>query len=402
MKTGLIVLQSIASSVLRSASPKRQLCQGKTWALPLAFLHVSKLAGCSNPRNRLSAASFFATAGIGLVGGGTAATMCSNDSQSAHDISSKRKSIDEPTKTPRHNSSLPFPEESLRHDTYSGVTLDVSKLPGALLATIDPDTFKSLLSQALEIWQIEDRRGIWIRIPTSYSHLISPATTLGFDFQHAEPGYCVLTKWLPADTPSRLPNGPTHQVGIGALVIHPLTGKMLAVQERTGPAAARKLWKMPTGLTDPGEDIATAAVRELKEETGLDCVFDKIICFRQSHGGLFNRSDMFFICLCKLAPKYEEVLKNGGEIEISPQEEEILCADWMDLEDYAHQSVWRESPLYKEMNGAMIRAARSGITFSSVHQEGNDDERESHGFVAKNLPVGIRPGSNTIYVSSKL
>lgn len=45
----------------------------------------------------------------------------------------------------------------------------------------------------------------------------------------------------------------THQVGIGALVVHPTSGKMLAVQERTGPAAKRKLWKMPTGLTDPGE-----------------------------------------------------------------------------------------------------------------------------------------------------
>ena len=31
------------------------------------------------------------------------------------------------------------------------------------------------------------------------------------------------------------------QVGIGALVIHPTTGKMLAVQERTGPAAKRKV-----------------------------------------------------------------------------------------------------------------------------------------------------------------
>jgi len=75
---------------------------------------------------------------------------------------------------------------------------------------------------------------------------------------------------------SRLPDGPTHQIGIGALVIHPVSGKMLAVRERSGPAARAKLWKMPTGLTDPGEDIAAAAVRELKEETGLDCVFDRM------------------------------------------------------------------------------------------------------------------------------
>jgi len=95
---------------------------------------------------------------------------------------------------------------------------------------------------------------------------------------------------------------------------------------------------MPTGLTDPGEDIAEAAVRELKEETGLDCVFDKIICFRQAHGGLFNRSDMFFICLCKLKPEYEEkVIKEGESIVLLPQEEEILMADWIDMDFYANQ-----------------------------------------------------------------
>jgi len=154
---------------------------------------------------------------------------------------------------------------------------------------------------------------------------------------------------------------------------------------------------MPTGLTDPGEDIAAAAVRELKEETGLDVEFEKIICFRQAHGGLFNKSDMFFVCLCKLAPKYETLVKQGGEIELLPQEEEILCADWIDLEDYAVQGVWSQSPLCKEMNKAMINAARKGISYSS-----SGDGDEAHGFVSKVLPVGFRPGNNAIYVSSKL
>lgn len=88
----------------------------------------------------------------------------------------------------------------------------------------------------------------------------------------------------------------------------------------------------------------------------------------------------------------------GGEIELLPQEEEILMAEFIDMKDYAEQSLWKESPLYKEMNGAMLRAARKGIDYSSS----GDDDDESHGFVAKNLPVGHRPGSHTIYVSSKL
>jgi len=55
------------------------------------------------------------------------------------------------------------------------------------------------------------------------------------------------------------------------------------------------------------------------------------------------------------------------------------------------------------MNGAMIRAARRGIVYSGDDgSSSGDDDDGAHGFVAKNLPVGFRPGSNTIYVSSKL
>ena len=121
------------------------------------------------------------------------------------------------------------------------------------LAEDSSSSFGDMLSNALAIWSDEGRRGIWIRIPTSHAHLIESATKLGFDFQFAEPGVCVLTKWLPKDTESRLPNGPSHQVGVGVLVLHPITGKMLVVQERSGPAAARKLWKVSVTSHDKME-----------------------------------------------------------------------------------------------------------------------------------------------------
>lgn len=53
--------------------------------------------------------------------------------------------------------------------------------------------------------------------------------------------------------------------------------------------------------------------------------------------------------------------------------------------------------LYTEMNKAMLNAARKGIEYSS-----SENGDEAHGFVSKVLPVGFRPGSNAIYVSSKL
>lgn len=45
-------------------------------------------------------------------------------------------------------------------------------------------------------------------------------------------------------------------------------GKVLAVSRRDDPTA----FGLPGGKVDPGEDLATAAARELKEETGLDAV----------------------------------------------------------------------------------------------------------------------------------
>mmetsp|Transcript_24828 Transcript_24828/g.52620 ORF Transcript_24828/g.52620 Transcript_24828/m.52620 type:complete len:432 (+) Transcript_24828:163-1458(+) len=424
MKTGLFLLQSVASSAFRSGGRGSSSCTTtiRRWSNQISS------ASSKSPSPYIHAGSgvaFLST--FAMLGGGSTVALCSssNDDTDESRVATAtatiaKKSIDEPDNTPTHNPMLPFPESSLRHDTYNGVTVDLTTITNQHQSSVsldDADAFSDMLSKSLEIWTDEKRKGIWLKVPTTHSHLITPATQRhGFDFQHAEPGYCVLTKWLPKDSQSRLPNGPTHQVGIGALVLHPTTGKMLAVQERTGPAAKRKLWKMPTGLTDPGEDIATAAVRELKEETGLDCIFDRIICFRQAHGGLFNRSDMFFVCLCKLTPEQEENVKQGGEVELLPQEEEILMADWIDMEDYAQQMVWRESPLYKEMNGAMIKAAKKGITYSTSSSSGDvasdctlngedggeEDDDESHGFVAKNLPVGFRPGKNTIYVSSKL
>lgn len=175
-----------------------------------------------------------------------------------------------------------FTEDALKHDTYGGITIDVNSLTPPNGTIFDAEAFATKLKKSLEVWKKNGNRGIWINIPIGLSSIVPHCTEMGFDFQYAKSGMLVMTKWLPEETESRLPHGPTHQVGIGAIILHPLSGKMLVVQEKTGPAAKRKLWKMPTGLTDPGEDIIDAAVREAKEETGLDVKFDRIICMRQA------------------------------------------------------------------------------------------------------------------------
>ena len=54
-----------------------------------------------------------------------------------------------------------------------------------------------------------------------------------------------------------------------------------------------------TGLLDPGEDVSDAAEREVLEETGITAKFDRILSIRQSHGLMFGRSDIFFVCALK-------------------------------------------------------------------------------------------------------
>eukprot|EP00816_Leptocylindrus_hargravesii_P011187 CAMPEP_0196824558 /NCGR_PEP_ID=MMETSP1362-20130617/92317_1 /TAXON_ID=163516 /ORGANISM="Leptocylindrus danicus, Strain CCMP1856" /LENGTH=381 /DNA_ID=CAMNT_0042204857 /DNA_START=93 /DNA_END=1238 /DNA_ORIENTATION=+ len=295
-----------------------------------------------------------------------------------------------------------IPAEYVKVDTYNGVFFANEESP---IDELKIKQFAEAFELSLEQWKVEKRRGVWITVNTQLACLVPLITELGFDFQFAEKGKLVLTRWLPDDSESRLPLGPTHQVGIGALVLHPVTGKMLVVQEKTGPAAARKLWKMPTGLTDPGEDIAEAAVRELKEETGLDCVFDHIICFRQAHGGLFNKSDMFFVCLCRLGPSYDKVIQDGGEIEMIPQEAEIADAKWVEMTDYFNQDLWLASPLYRKMNEAMLNAAthhHQPDNNQSKVTENGDSSKDSTKLVGQKLDVGFRPGQNTLYVNSKL
>eukprot|EP00588_Corethron_pennatum_P005480 CAMPEP_0194289492 /NCGR_PEP_ID=MMETSP0169-20130528/39161_1 /TAXON_ID=218684 /ORGANISM="Corethron pennatum, Strain L29A3" /LENGTH=400 /DNA_ID=CAMNT_0039036783 /DNA_START=97 /DNA_END=1299 /DNA_ORIENTATION=+ len=304
-------------------------------------------------------------------------------------------------------SSEIFPEEALRYDTYNGVTVNVSKLDYD-----DVGRFCDSLRNSVNVWKEKGKRGLWIHIPTKNSAFVPHCVELGFEFQYAKNGLLVMTRWLPENQTSRLPHGPTTQVGIGAVIIHPLTKKMLVVQEKTGPAAARgKLWKMPTGLVDPGEDIAQAAVREAAEETGLECTFDRIVCMRHAHGGIFGQSDMFFVCLLRLAPKYHELLKEGREIELVKQEEEIAAIDWMEMDRFGSQDLWTGSPLYTELNDAVVQVvdsmvAEKGGSNSGKEMDGSEGlcggirpGDSQPGLIGKSLPLGYRPGEQMLYTS---
>uniref|UniRef100_A0A2P2LKT8 Uncharacterized protein MANES_13G061400 n=4 Tax=Rhizophora mucronata TaxID=61149 RepID=A0A2P2LKT8_RHIMU len=229
----------------------------------------------------------------------------------------------------------PVPVNGIEHvellkaveDSYGGIIVDMKE-------PIDSGMFIPLLRASMSKWRQQGKKGIWIKLPIELANLVEPAVREGFRYHHAEPDYLMLVRWLP-NSPDTLPIYASHRVGIGALVTND-RGEVLVVKENSGGFKGTGVWKLPTGVINEGEDILTAAIRELKEETGIEAEFVEILAFRQSHRSFFQKSDLFFVC--KLQPLSFDIKKQDSEIE---------AAQWMPIGDYVDQPYNKEHQLFK-------------------------------------------------------
>ena len=188
-----------------------------------------------------------------------------------------------------------------------------------------------------------------------------------FEVHHARPAYFMLTLWLPAFSvspphhpafsirphhppfpPCSLPPFANVALGVGGWVEN-AQGEVLVVQERTGPTAGRDFWKLPGGLVDHGEDLSAAAVREVMEETGVACDFERVLCVQQSHPGPWGTSSLYAVC--RLAPK-------RGDQQPVRQESEIAAARWMDKRALAALPYYQAGLLKTVMQLAVESAER--------------------------------------------
>ncbi|CAI9087114.1 OLC1v1021106C1 [Oldenlandia corymbosa var. corymbosa] len=247
-------------------------------------------------------------------------------------------------------------------DEHGGVIVEMTKEP------LDASLFTSLLHSSISDWKRQGKKGVWIKLPIELVNLVEPAVKAGFYFHHAEPSYLMLVHWLPV-VANTLPANASHRVGIGAFVMND-NDEVLVVQEKSGKFRGTGVWKFPTGVVDEGEDICDAAVREVKEETGVDAKFVEVLAFRQSHKSFFDKSDLFFVCM--LQPL---------SFEIQPQEAEIEAAQWMPFEEYSAQPMVQKNQLFQYV---------SKVCLAKKH-------RQYAGFVP--VPVGSDPlGQETYYV----
>lgn len=234
-------------------------------------------------------------------------------------------------------------------DEYGGVVIDSDRLPS------DPYKFASLLRLSLFQWKKMGKKGIWLKLPLEQSDFVPIAVKEGFQYHHAEPGYVMLTYWIP-EGPSMLPANASHQVGVGGFVINE-NNEVLVVQEKHCSPATLGLWKIPTGFILEAEEIYTGAVREVKEETGIDTEFVEVIAFRHAHNVAFEKSDLFFICM--LRPLSSKIIIDDLE---------VAAAKWMPLVEFVEQPLIQEDSMFKKIVDIFIARLGKRYCGLSTHQ----------------------------------
>jgi 8-oxo-dGTP diphosphatase len=184
-------------------------------------------------------------------------------------------------------------------------------------ASWDRTSFALSLQESIEVWTVDGVKVVWLQLAPEQVELVPPAIQAGFVYHHATEGWVQLTKTLVPG--SYVPPFATHYIGAGGVVIDS-DRRLLVIQERHH---TRPHLKLPGGALHPGEHIADAVMREVKEETGIDTRFISLVCFRHWHGYRHNKSDIYFVT--RLEPL---------TFDIVPDPSEIAMCRWMPLDEY--------------------------------------------------------------------
>lgn len=200
-----------------------------------------------------------------------------------------------------------FTTITLIPDSYDGITIDTNSIPYIL------EEFEKELQNILQ--QLENKKLLWVKLPIAKSHFIPLLTKYDFIFHHCNEADITLLKKLTIDP--IIPTARNHTLGVGVVVID--EGNILVVKERIG-----QHFKLPGGYIDDNENISTAVVREVKEETGIDVKFNSIIALGHFNPLQFGESNLYIGTIAHPLSKDINIIDT----------DEILEAKWMKLEDF--------------------------------------------------------------------
>ena len=188
-------------------------------------------------------------------------------------------------------------------------------LAGAGLAEVTKDAFTQWW--LAELPQRTARYKLcWLVLPASATHLLPVALMHGFVYHSVQLDVLTLVFRLQPD--AYLPLAATHSIGVGGAVFNQ-AGQILLIREQ--PLAGQPLghWKLPGGMTEPGEHLVAALEREVMEETGIRARFCGWVAMRHHHKGQFGASNLYIVGRLET-----------DEVVLQPDSAEIAAAAWFE------------------------------------------------------------------------
>ncbi len=153
-------------------------------------------------------------------------------------------------------------------------------------------------------------------------------------------------------------NKQTPLVVVGSVIRH--KGKLLAIKRAKPPYAG--LLSLPGGKVEFCEHISAAALRETKEETGLDCKFEKML---GTFSEILHQPDgtkrHFIVFVAELnAPNFDVVESNEGQLVWIEESKWETVKDQFIASDYHIVKEFLASDSKMEMREVKMSEKRNG------------------------------------------